>query len=125
MKVTTKTRNKNLRESGIITLNQYVDKYGYLHIKKAPGYWPLAHKVLWEEAGRKVPHGCLLRFINGDKLDVRLDNLRIIGNSGEIEKENEVSSLKEKITELEKRITEQDEEIESLKTLLSESSKDV
>lgn len=123
MRISRKNRTDELRATGVIKFDQYVDKYGYIHVRKAPGYWPLLHKTLWDEAGKTVPKGHILRFINGDKLDVRLDNLRLVGddpsNKQETDKDKKISELETEVSILKKTITSQSEEIESLTELLS------
>lgn len=54
-------------------------KDGYKLVKVAePRVWDLAHRVLWEEHNGKLKDGEILTFINGDKTDIRLDNLQKI-----------------------------------------------
>ena len=40
--------------------------------------WRAIHILVWEAANGPVPKGHVLSFINGDKLDCRLDNLQLI-----------------------------------------------
>lgn len=40
--------------------------------------WKFVHVILWEEANGPVPAGHMLAFINGDRTDIRLDNLQLI-----------------------------------------------
>lgn len=42
------------------------------------GRWRAVHHILWEQAGRTVPEGYALAFKNGDKSDVRLENIRLV-----------------------------------------------
>lgn len=52
---------------------------GYVEIKVAdPGIWKLKHRVLWEDANGPIPKGMMIKFKNGNKLDIRLDNLIMI-----------------------------------------------
>lgn len=39
--------------------------------------WKPDHHLIWTSAHGPLPAGCRLRFRNGDKLDVRLDNLEL------------------------------------------------
>jgi hypothetical protein len=60
-----------------------VSKDGYLERKINEGRplqrrWRAVHLVLWESVHGPVPHGHALAFLNGDKLDIRLDNLELI-----------------------------------------------
>ncbi|MEC0935440.1 HNH endonuclease signature motif containing protein [Bacillus atrophaeus] len=55
---------------------------GYIEIKIAnPGKWRMKHLVLWEEANGPVPKGHCLLFLDGNKLNVTLDNLQLITRS--------------------------------------------
>lgn len=40
--------------------------------------WKFVHVILWEESNGPVPAGHMLAFINGDRTDIRLDNLQLI-----------------------------------------------
>lgn len=40
--------------------------------------WRFVHVMLWEEANGPVPAGLAIAFRNGDKTDIRLDNLECI-----------------------------------------------
>lgn len=55
------------------------NKDGYVLIKtKEPRTWELKHRVIWEERHGPIPEGKCLIFLNGDKTDVRLENLKLI-----------------------------------------------
>lgn len=65
---------------------------GYLQRKVTdtgypPRDWVPVHRLLWLEAGREIPPGHALRFKNGDKRDIRLDNLELVSR-GELMKRN-------------------------------------
>lgn len=52
---------------------------GYLQCKVAPGRnWCLVHVALWEAKRGPVPAGHVLKFLNGNKADVRIENLACI-----------------------------------------------
>lgn len=60
-----------------------VSKDGYLERKTNDGLplqrrWRAVHLLLWEEARGPIPVGHAIVFRNGDKRDVRLDNLECI-----------------------------------------------
>ena len=40
--------------------------------------WRMLHRQVWEEANGPIPEGCNIVFLNGDKTDVRLDNLALM-----------------------------------------------
>lgn len=62
-----------------------VDKDGYTYIKVAePNVFKLKHRVLWEEAHGPIPRGSIIQFVNGDKSDIRLENLQIISREKQI-----------------------------------------
>lgn len=52
---------------------------GYVEVKVAePGKWKPKHRVIWEEAHGPIPKGMMIRFRNGNKLDMRLENLIMV-----------------------------------------------
>lgn len=54
-------------------------KDGYILMKtKDPGVWKLKHRVLWEQHYGPIPKGKCLIFLNGDKTDIRIENLILI-----------------------------------------------
>lgn len=40
--------------------------------------WTPVHRIVWQEAIGPIPPGHILRFINGDKADTRLENLELL-----------------------------------------------
>lgn len=40
--------------------------------------WKFLHVIAWEDANGPIPDGHVLVFVNGDKTDIRLDNLECI-----------------------------------------------
>ena len=62
-----------------------ISREGYLERKvddtlglKWNRQWERVHKILWESAHGPVPKGYVIVFKNGDKTDIRLDNLECI-----------------------------------------------
>lgn len=54
-------------------------KDGYVLIKtEEPNVYRLKHRVVWEAAHGPVPQGHVLTFIDGDKLNLDISNLRLI-----------------------------------------------
>lgn len=43
--------------------------------------WRLVHLIVWEAAHGPVPKGFAVKFINGDKRDIRLENLTLISRA--------------------------------------------
>lgn len=60
--------------------SERVDIEGYTSIKVAdPDVWKLKHRVLWEEHhGRKLEDGEIVVFLDGDKSNLEIDNLRVM-----------------------------------------------
>ena len=62
---------------------------GYVEIKVAePRKWALKHRVIWEEANGPIPKGCNIQFRDGNKLNVKIENLYIISRSDQLMKQN-------------------------------------
>ena len=61
-------------------------KDGYIWQKTAePNRWTPAHRVIWEENHGPIPKGMCVTFLDGDRTNLRLDNLALIS-----QKENRV-----------------------------------
>lgn len=59
--------------------SERVDKDGYVLIKTAePNVYRPKHKVIWEAAHGPVPQGHVITFIDGNKLNLDISNLRLI-----------------------------------------------
>ncbi len=67
----------NAKHDGYERLN--VD--GYIEVRVSIGNFKFKHHVVWEKHHGPVPKGMNLVFINGDKTDIRLDNLKLISNA--------------------------------------------
>jgi hypothetical protein len=64
-----------------------VEGYVYRKVSDVPNVpytvnWKAEHHLLWTAAHGPIPEGHVLRFKNGDRLDVRLDNLELITRRG-------------------------------------------
>lgn len=56
-----------------------ITKDGYEEVKVAEqGRWKGLHRIVWEEAFGEIPKGSAVIFKNGDKRDVRLENLMLV-----------------------------------------------
>ena len=55
---------------------------GYVEIKvEEPRKWRLKHRIEWEKVNGKIPHGYALTFIDGNKLNCNVDNLKLISRN--------------------------------------------
>lgn len=54
--------------------------------------WRAVHLVLWEAANGPVPQGHVVVFVNGDKTDIRLDNLALVSRR-DLMRRNSVHNL--------------------------------
>lgn len=62
------------------------NKDGYIVMKvRDKGTWPERwrhkHCVIWEQAHGEIPDGHMVIFLNGDKTDIRLENLALISRA--------------------------------------------
>lgn len=59
-----------------------ISKDGYIEVKVAePNKWRLKQRVVYEEAKGKIPEGCTIIFLDGNKRNFDIDNLRCITRS--------------------------------------------
>lgn len=59
---------------------------GYLWRKiKDPNVWKQVHRILWEEKNGPVPKGKKLIFLDRDRSNVNLENLRLVDDGVELE----------------------------------------
>lgn len=69
--------------------SERVSRDGYVEVKVAePNTWRHKHRVVWEQANGKIPKGCNIQFRNGDKTDMRLENLYMISRAEQLKTEN-------------------------------------
>lgn len=76
---------------------QRISKDGYLEIKVNDGFplrrrWRAAHLILWEAEYGPVPESHAVVFRNGNKRDIRLENLELIRRS-ELMRRNAIHNL--------------------------------
>lgn len=75
----------NHREVG----EERVNVDGYVEVKVAePRTWKLKHRVIWEAANGAIPKGYNIQFRNGNRQDVRLENLYMISQAEQMRTEN-------------------------------------
>lgn len=70
------SRSPNYKPVGTIR----VVEDGYLEIKMAEGMrqWKSLHRVVWERCNGKIPNGLIVSFIDGNKQNVEITNLRLM-----------------------------------------------
>lgn len=77
---------------------------GYLQVKVADtGYTPRdfrsVHVMLWEEHNGPIPDGHCVVFRNGNKEDIRIENLELVSR-GELMKRNTIHNLPEELVDV-------------------------
>ena len=62
--------------------SERISKDGYIEVKVAePNKWRLKQRVVYEETKGKIPEGCPIIFLDGNKRNFDSDNLRCITRS--------------------------------------------
>ena len=62
--------------------SERISKDGYIEVKVAePNKWRLKQRVVYEEAKGKIPEGCTIIFLDGNKQNCNIDNLMCITRS--------------------------------------------
>ena len=62
--------------------SERISKDGYIEVKVAePNKWRLKQRVVYEETKGKIPEGCPKIFLDGNKRNFDIDNLRCITRS--------------------------------------------
>lgn len=62
--------------------SERISKDGYIEVKVAePNKWRLKQRVVYEEAKGKIPEGCTIIFLDGNKQNCNIDNLRCLTRS--------------------------------------------
>lgn len=54
------------------------DGYLWTKIQESPPKWKQSHVLFWEKESGKIPDGKMLTFLDGDKTNISLTNLRLI-----------------------------------------------
>jgi hypothetical protein len=55
-----------------------ISKDGYIEIRVSKGEYKFLHRVVWERENGPVPDGCIVIFKDGNPVNVRLNNLKMI-----------------------------------------------
>lgn len=58
--------------------SERVSNDGYVEIKVPGKGFQLKHRYLWESIHGAIPHGCIVTFIDGNKMNVKIENLQLI-----------------------------------------------
>lgn len=62
--------------------SERIDADGYTYIKIAePNKWKLKHIFIWEQEHGPVPKGCSVLFLDQNKQNLSLDNLRLVSKA--------------------------------------------
>jgi hypothetical protein len=75
--------------------------------------WKAVHNIVWEEANGAVPKGYAVTFVNGDKTDIRLENLTLVSRADLMRRNTihnlppELASAAQLIGQLKRRIREE------------------
>lgn len=69
---------KNLKPIG----SERITKDGYIKIKvDNPDVWKLKHRVAWEKEHGKIPSNHAIIFLDGDKTNCNIENLKMVSRS--------------------------------------------
>lgn len=58
--------------------DEIIDSYGYHKIKIAEHNWQFKHHLIWEKAYGPIPDGYSVIFLDGNKDNLNLDNLKLV-----------------------------------------------
>lgn len=62
--------------------SERVNVDGYVEIKvEEPRKWRLKHNVVWEQHNGKIPKDSVVMFLDGNKLNVAIENLKLVKRS--------------------------------------------
>ena len=54
---------------------------GYFHIRISEGNWVLYHRFLWEQTYGKIPEGFNIVFVDGNRKNCDISNLKCISDA--------------------------------------------
>lgn len=58
--------------------HERISKDGYIEVRVRLGKYMLKHRHIWEQTNGPIPKGMILTFRDGDKKNVKLENLELI-----------------------------------------------
>jgi hypothetical protein len=62
--------------------SERINADGYAEVKiRNPNMWKAKHRIIWEKARGKIPRGGVIIFADGNKLNMRLNNLLLVSRS--------------------------------------------
>lgn len=78
----------NTKKDNCLTLR--IDNKGNLYywIRVSKGKWVMYHVYLWVKSGKEIPEGMILRFKDGDSLNVNLSNLKLVTRAEHLQLNN-------------------------------------
>ena len=69
--------------------SERLTKDGYMAVKTAePNVWKLKHRLIWEQVHGPIPEGSNVQFRNGNRQDIRIENLYLISRAEQMKGEN-------------------------------------
>lgn len=76
---TTRFKKGNTPQCHRQVYEERISVNGFWEIKvKEPNKWMSKHRWIWEQANGKIPKGNIIIFLDGDKNNLSLDNLKMI-----------------------------------------------
>lgn len=62
--------------------SERITRDGYIEVKVAePNKWKLKHRCVWENENGKIPNGHAILFLDGNKLNVDISNMKLVKRS--------------------------------------------
>ncbi len=58
--------------------HERLDKDGYMMVRIRKGKYVLKHRLVWESINGKIPKGMALKFKDGNKMNININNLELI-----------------------------------------------
>lgn len=71
--------------------SERINVEGYVEVKvEDPNKWRLKQRLIWEKEMGPIPPGCNIQFRNGNRQDLRIENLYLISKAEQMKSENSV-----------------------------------
>ena len=68
----------NVKPIGYLSVRPDTSGREYIYIKIKDSVWELYHRYLWEQNHGQIPNKMKIAFINGNSLDCRIENLKMV-----------------------------------------------